>query len=150
MQISRRIEKVGAQKMAAQLFIETLGDARQRNAAGIGGKNRAGPPHRRHACQQAAFDLETLRHGLHNPVAVMQPCEIVLKISGRDQLRGGIREERYRALLARRFQACQRGRVAAGLPGNDNIQKVHGEPGVRKVRGDTRSHGPGAQNSDTT
>ena len=47
------------------------------------------------------------------------------------------------------LQAGQRGGVAVGLPGRDDVQQFHRKSGIGKVGGDSRPHSPGAQDSDT-
>ena len=149
-QVARRIEKVRAQKVAAQFFVEAGGDAGQGNAAGIGGKNGLGPAHRGNALDQAALNVQIFGHGLNNPVAVAQTVEVVLEVARSDQLGGRLGEERHRTLPGSRLEARQGSGIPLGLTGNHDVQQVHREPGVGKMGGDTRPHGSRAQDSDTT
>ena len=52
MKIARRIEKVNAEKMFAELRVITFGDLLQGNAAGIGGEDGAGTSHGCDAAEQ--------------------------------------------------------------------------------------------------
>ena len=148
-QVARRIEEVRAQKMLPELAVETLGDLRQRDAAGIGGDDRARRAHGRHAAPQGALDLQILRDGFDDPVASADAAQVVLEIAGGDQRFGGVGEERDGPLLRSAFDSGQRRRIALGLVGQHDIQQVDREPGIGEVGGDARPHGPRSQNRNT-
>ena len=148
-QVARRIEEVGAQKMLPELAVETLGDLRQWNAAGVGGDNRAGRAQRRHAAPEGTLDLQILGHGFDDPFAAPDAAQIVLEIAGGDQGFGGVGEERHGPLLGGAFDSGQRRRIPLGLVGQHDIQQVHREPGVGKMGRDARTHGSRSQNRNT-
>ena len=54
-----------------------------------------------------------------------------------------------RPLLRRALDSCQRRRVPLRLIRQHDIQQVHRKPGIGKVGGDPRPHGPRPQNRNT-
>ena len=87
-QAARRIEEVGAQPPPPKLDGPSLGDARERDARGVGRHDRrvAGRP--LHAFHQRLLDIEALDHGFHHPVASPQAGQIV-ETAGSNE-RGGV------------------------------------------------------------
>ena len=73
------------QKMLAELRRETFGNLRQRNAAGIGGKNGIRFAHRIHFAPQLALELQILDHRFENPIALSHAVQVILEIAGLNQ-----------------------------------------------------------------
>ncbi len=149
MQVARRIEEVGAQKMLPELAIEAFGDLGEWNAAGVGGDNRSGRAYRRHAMPQGAFDFEILGHRFDDPFAAPDASQVVLEIARGDQRFGRVREEGHGPLLGGVLDSGEGRRIPLGRIGLDDIQEVHREPRIGKMGRDSRTHGSGSQNGNT-
>ncbi len=98
---------------------------------------------------EAALDVEVFGDGFDDPIAIAQAAEIVFEIAGRDQRLGGIGEETDGPLFGGVLDAGERGGVALGLIGKDNVEQIDRISGIGKMGGDARTHGSGAQNRDT-
>ena len=133
-QVTRRIEKVSAQEVAAKLGRETLGDLGERNAAGVGGKDCAGFAHSVHLAPQRALGVQVFNDGLDHPVATGELLEIVIEITRFHQRGLLIGKESAGALFQSFLDALQRGRVAIRLAGY--IQQQRGNARIREMRRD--------------
>jgi hypothetical protein len=84
-QIARRVEEVRAQEMLPELGRESLGNARQRNTAGVGGEDGAGLAMSQHLLDEGALDLKSFRDGFDDPIAVSYFGQVVFEIAGCDE-----------------------------------------------------------------
>ncbi len=116
-QVARRVEKVCAQEMAAEVGRESRGDFGQRDAAGIGGKDGAGFTRGIHLAPEHALGVQVFDDSFDNPVAFGELVEIVLEITGLDQRGFLVGKEPAWALFQGVLNALQRGSVALGLTG---------------------------------
>ncbi len=112
-QVARRIEEVGAEKVMAELGIEAVGDLGERNAAGVGGEDGAGGAEGGDALPEGALDFEILGDGLNDPFAASDAAEIVFEVAGSDERFGGVREEGDGALFGGALDAGESERRCA-------------------------------------
>jgi len=134
--------------MGAKLRQKTFGDFGERDAAGVGGQDRAGFVTRGYLAPQGAFGIQVFDDGFDDPVAIGELVEIVLEISGLDESGLFIDEESSRLLLQRGLEALLRGRGAMGASGD--IQEKRRNARIGEMRGDARAHGARAEDGDTT
>src|SRR2546426_11473791 len=83
------------QEMPAEVVVESRGEARDGNAGGVRAEDGARPAQRLYFFVQAALDLGVFRHGLDDPLAVLDPAQMVFEVSDRDHA-GGFRSEERR------------------------------------------------------
>ena len=105
-----------------------------------------------HLGEQRALDVEVLRDGLDDPVAVGDERQVVVEVARGDEARGVGDIERRRLGFFQRIDRGQGELVALGLrrgiggrAGRDDVQQHDRHAGVGDVRRDARAHGPGAE-----
>ena len=98
-QVTRRIEEVRAQKVAAEFSRETFRDLSERDTAGVGGEDRVRFANLVDAAPKGALDFEIFGDRFDDPVAVCDVAEIVFEVTWRDQFFGGLDKERARFLF---------------------------------------------------
>src|SRR5207245_9478952 len=74
-------------------------------AGGVRAEDGARPAQRLYFFEQGALDLGVFRHGLDDPLAVLDPAQMVFEVSDRDHAGGFGDEERGRAGLQGGVQA---------------------------------------------
>src|SRR5438477_3501414 len=99
MQIARRIEEVGPEKMPPESRRKTRRDTREGNAAGVGGENRVRPANRFDAMPKRSLDLQILGDGLDDPIALGDFVHVVFEIAGFNQSHASVGEESAGFLL---------------------------------------------------
>ena len=98
--------------------------------------------------QQIALDLKIFRHCLDDPIALLEPGEVVFEVADAYQLARISRSKRSRLGGLQ----LKQGAVAQGVPVpalGSHVQQQNGQTGVGHMRGDARTHRPGAQNGNT-
>ena len=104
-QIPRRIEEVRAQKVLAEFVGIAFGDSRERNAAGVGGDDRARRAVRDDFVVKRPFDRDIFRDRFDDPVAVFDFGEVIVEGAGSYQARAFGGEESTWAALERSIHA---------------------------------------------
>ncbi len=159
LQIARRIEEVGPQKVFPEFRRAALGDGRHRDPAGVGADDCPGPADLLDPLHQSAFDVEAFDHGLDHPLGFADLREIVFQVADADHPGqvGVVQVGRTRLEAA--FEPLTRDPVAhlrrierqpaPGFVGGrftgDDVQQEGGHAGIGQVRRDRRSHGPCAE-----
>ncbi len=158
--VAGRVEEVGAQPVAAEVFRAPFGDLAEEEAAGVRGDDGARAADGFHALEQRPLDVQALGHRFDDPVGFAQPLQVVLEVAQANPLGVVGQEERLGVGLLGGFQPRSDDAVADGgvverqpallflfsqLAGDD-IQQNRLKSGVRQVGGDARPHHPGTQN----
>src|SRR5947209_1881195 len=112
MKIARRVEKMYAQKMLAEIFGETFGDMAYGNTARVRCDDRASPSVLFDPLEKFSLDLKIFDDRLYDNVALFDLSHVVIEISHADKRRRLRREERGGPGLLRGFKACARDAVA--------------------------------------
>src|SRR5438105_15602805 len=81
MHVTRRIEKMHAEKVGAKILRASLGELFERNAAGVRSDDGSRPAMLLDLFVQAAFDFEILDYRFDDQVAVFQFRQIVFEVS---------------------------------------------------------------------
>ena len=148
--VTRRIEEVGAEPVAPEIFREAFDNFCYRQAAGVGGDDGAGFANGFDLAQQGALDLHVFDDGFDDPIDFGELLQIVLKVSDRDQPRQRRLKEGGGLGLHRSFQTGSGNAVARRtirIRRND-IEQVGRNTGIGQVRGDASAHGARAQNGN--
>ena len=85
MHVTRRIEKMHAEKVGAKILRASLGELFERNAAGVRSDDRSQPALLLDLFVEAAFDFEILDYRFDYQVAVFQFRQIVFEVSHGNQ-----------------------------------------------------------------
>ena len=139
---------MGAQEVVAEVFGETVGDFVQGDAAGVGGDDGVRLAECFHLAPEAAFDFEILGDGFDDPVAIGDFIEVVFEVAGGDELGVFVDEESAGAEFDDAFDSLQRGGVAIGLVGKNDIEEDGRNAGVGEVGGNPGAHGAGSEDGN--
>ena len=112
-QVSRRIEKMRAEPMSAEIVAAPFGEARNRQAGCIGADDGAGAAARVDTLEKGALRIRLFDDGFDDPVGLRDPFEIRVEPPGPDAADCVGRKKRIGFELARALEA-----LARGLRGN--------------------------------
>ena len=145
--VARRVEKVGDQEAPPHPLGERLGKFVHREAAGVGGEDRAlleiGDYLLR---EEPLLYLQVLQNNLYHPVALFQPHAVVVEVAGLDGLGKGSGVEGRRLHLRQPldrlggYPAAERG--GGRRFARRHVQKEYLHPRVGQMRGYGGSHHP--------
>ena len=146
--VARRIEKVRAEPMAAEIVAESFRDFIHRQAAGVRGDDCPGAPPRFHPAQQVALDVQVFDYRLDDPIAIRERLQVVFEVADLDQPCQRSLKEGRRLRFLQCLQRCRGNAIARGTScvGCRHIEQQRRHAGVRHMRSNARAHGAGAQN----
>ena len=139
-QVPRRIEKVRAEPVFAEIVAAPFGQARNRQAGCVRADDGADAAQPVDTLQQRALRIRLLDDRFENPVRRRDPFEIGVEPPGPDAAGRVCREERIGFELARALEALPR-----RLRGD--VEQGNGVAGITQVCRDLRAHGSGAQHA---
>jgi len=122
----------------------------ERDAAGVGGDDGVFFARRFDFAPEVALQVEVLDDGFDDPVALADQVQVVFEVAGQDEGGPVGAEEAAGPLLERVVDAFERGRIAVGLAGNDDVEQDGGNAGISEVRGDARAHSARTEDRDAT
>src|SRR5271163_1883955 len=127
---------------------ESVGDFVQRNAAGIGRNDGVRLAERFDLVPQATLDFQIFGDGFDDPVAGGYLGKVVFKIAGGDEGSGVVCKKSTGPQFGGVVNSLERGGVAIGLVGKNNIEQNGWNAGVGEVGGDPGAHGAGSEDGN--
>ena len=106
LEVARRVEKVGPEKAPLEVAPSPLGDLADREARGIRRDHRTVARVLLDPGHHLLLDVHPLDHDLDDPIDGADPVEVVVEVSQRDALLGGVGEERRGVHLRRRLEGA--------------------------------------------
>ncbi len=153
--VARGIEEVGAEPVAAEVFVgDACDDLVDGEAGGVGGGDGAGAAMDADTFEEGALDVEVFGDDLDDPVAVGDEAQVVVEVADSEEAGGVGGVEGGGFGLLEGFEGGEDDLVAlvpggvGGGSGRDDVEQDDGEAGVGDVGGDARAHGAGAEDGD--
>jgi hypothetical protein len=141
LEVTRRIEEVGAEPVPPEVVAPSRGERRDRNSGRVRRHNRSRPARPVDALEQRALDVELLDNRFQDPVGAFQLLEVCVEPTRRDEICRLSRKERFRFERRRALES-----LARDIGGE--IEQQHRHTDIGEVGGDLRPHSARAQYRD--
>jgi hypothetical protein len=128
---------VGAEPGTAELGRQLRGDARDRQAAGVGGEDDSGLEERGDSGKKLLLDRQILGDCFQDPIAFGKKAQVMLEAAGPDEADGG-RVVKGRWLGAAEGLERGGGDALAGISGQ--VEQHYRDTGVGQMGGNAHSH----------